>query len=81
MGFGDIKMMLMIGAFLGLRDSLLTLIIGSVVGSVVGSLYIRITHKEVSTYELPFGTFLSMGAIVVTLIGPTVFEWYGGINK
>jgi leader peptidase (prepilin peptidase)/N-methyltransferase len=81
MGFGDIKMMLMIGAFLGMRGSLLTLIIGSVVGSVVGYLYIRITHKEVSTYELPFGTFLSMGAIVVTLIGPTVFEWYGAIGR
>jgi leader peptidase (prepilin peptidase) / N-methyltransferase len=81
MGFGDIKMMLMIGAFLGMRDALLTLIIGSVVGSVVGYLYIRITHKEVSTYELPFGTFLSLGAIVVTLIGPTVFEWYGAIGR
>jgi leader peptidase (prepilin peptidase)/N-methyltransferase len=81
MGFGDIKMMLMIGAFLGMRDALLTLIIGSVVGSVVGYLYIRMTHKEVSTYELPFGTFLSMGAIVVTLMGPTVFEWYGSIGR
>jgi len=81
MGFGDIKMMLMIGAFLGMRDSLLTLIIGSVVGSVVGYLYIRITHKEVSTYELPFGTFLAMGAVVVTLIGPTVFEWYGAVGR
>jgi leader peptidase (prepilin peptidase)/N-methyltransferase len=50
MGFGDIKMMLTIGAFLGMKGALLTLIIGSVVGSVVGYLYIRITHKEVSTY-------------------------------
>ena len=81
MGFGDIKMMLMIGAFLGMRDALLTLIIGSVVGSVVGYLYIRVTHKEISTYELPFGTFLAMGAVVVTLIGPTVFEWYGAIDR
>jgi len=81
MGFGDIKMMLMIGAFLGMKDALLTLIIGSVVGSIVGYLYIRITHKEVSTYELPFGTFLAMGAVVVTLIGPTVFEWYGGLSR
>jgi leader peptidase (prepilin peptidase)/N-methyltransferase len=81
MGFGDIKMMLMVGAFLGMKDALLTLIIGSVVGSVVGYLYIRITHKEVSTYELPFGTFLAMGAVVVTLIGPTVFEWYSSVGQ
>jgi leader peptidase (prepilin peptidase) / N-methyltransferase len=59
----------------------LTLIIGSVVGSVVGYLYIRITHKEASTYELPFGTFLALGALVVTLIGPTVFEWYGTMGR
>src|SRR5262249_49632583 len=81
MGFGDIKMMLMIGAFLGMKGSLLTLIIGSGVGSIVGYLYIRLTHKEVSTYELPFGTFLAFGAVVVTLIGPTVFEWYGGLGS
>jgi leader peptidase (prepilin peptidase)/N-methyltransferase len=81
MGFGDIKMMLMVGAFLGMKDALLTLIIGSVVGSVVGYLYIRITHKEASTYELPFGTFLAMGAVVVTLIGPTVFEWYSSVGR
>jgi leader peptidase (prepilin peptidase)/N-methyltransferase len=80
MGFGDIKMMLMVGAFLGMKGALLTLIIGSVVGSVVGYLYIRATHKEVSTYELPFGTFLAMGAVLVTLIGPTVFEWYRGLG-
>ena len=81
MGLGDVKMMLMIGAFLGLRDSLLTLIIGSVLGSVVGYLYIRVTHKEASTYELPFGTFLAFGALVVTLIGPTVLEWYGTMGR
>jgi leader peptidase (prepilin peptidase)/N-methyltransferase len=81
MGFGDVKMMLTIGAFLGMKGALLTLILGSVVGSVVGYLYIRITHKEVSTYELPFGTFLAMGAVVVTLIGPTVFEWYGELGR
>jgi leader peptidase (prepilin peptidase)/N-methyltransferase len=81
MGFGDVKMMLMVGAFLGLKDSLLTLILGSVLGSIIGYLYIRITRKDSSTYGLPFGTFLAMGAIAVTLIGPTVFEWYEGIGR
>lgn len=79
MGLGDVKMMLMIGAFLGLRGSLLTLIFGSVVGSLIGLAYIKITRKEMSTYELPFGTFLGFGAIAVTLVGPKVFEWYGGL--
>jgi leader peptidase (prepilin peptidase) / N-methyltransferase len=80
MGFGDVKMMLMIGAFLGLRDALLTMIVGSVAGSIVGYLYIRITRKEVSTYELPFGTFLALGAIVVTVFGPAMTAWYGSIG-
>jgi leader peptidase (prepilin peptidase)/N-methyltransferase len=79
MGFGDVKMLLMVGAFLGFRDTILTMVIGSVLGSVVGFLYIRITRKELSTYELPFGTFLSIGGIAVTLLGPTVFQWYGKV--
>jgi leader peptidase (prepilin peptidase)/N-methyltransferase len=79
MGLGDIKMMMLIGSFLGLRDSLLTLIVGSVAGSIVGFLYVRITHKDISTYELPFGTFLSLGAIAVTLMGPPVLAWYGSV--
>jgi len=81
MGFGDVKMMLMIGTFLGMRDTILTMVIASVVGSVAGFIYIRVTHKEVSTYELPFGSFLALGALVVTLIEPAVFEWYGAIGR
>ena len=81
MGFGDVKMLLMIGAFLGTRDTILTMVIASVMGSVVGFLYIRMTRKEVSTYELPFGTFLALGAIMVTLIEPAFFDWYGAIGR
>ena len=76
LGFGDVKMMAMIGAFLGLRASLLTLIAGSVVGSVIGLLYILITRKDASSYELPFGTFLGAAAIVVALTGQRVIGWY-----
>ena len=81
MGFGDVKMMMMIGAFLGTRGTILTMVIASVLGSVVGFVYIRITHKEVSTYELPFGSFLAFGALLVTLIEPAVFDWYGAIGR
>lgn len=76
LGLGDVKMMAMIGAFLGLRASLLTLIAGSVLGSVVGLLYILITRKDASSYELPFGTFLGAAAIVVALTGQRVIGWY-----
>jgi leader peptidase (prepilin peptidase)/N-methyltransferase len=70
LGLGDVKLMAMVGAFLGLHGALLTLIVGSVLGSVIGYAYIRITHKDPSSYELPFGTFLGAAGIAVTLAGP-----------
>ena len=65
LGFGDVKMLAMIGAFLGLRESLWTLIVGSLAGSILGLLYILITRRDPSTYELPFGTFLGAAALGV----------------
>jgi leader peptidase (prepilin peptidase)/N-methyltransferase len=65
LGFGDVKMVAMIGAFLGLQGALLTMIVGSVLGSVVGLAYIWITGKDMSSYELPFGSFLGLAALLV----------------
>jgi leader peptidase (prepilin peptidase)/N-methyltransferase len=67
LGLGDVKLIAMTGAFLGLDGALLTLIAGSLAGSVIGYAYIRITHKDPATYELPFGTFLALAAIAVSL--------------
>jgi leader peptidase (prepilin peptidase) / N-methyltransferase len=67
LGFGDVKMIAMIGAFMGLRLSLLTLILSSIAGSVVGLAYIKVTKKDASTYELPFGSFLGAAALGVAL--------------
>lgn len=77
LGFGDVKMVAMIGAFLGLQGALLTMIIGSVLGSVVGLGYILIARKEMSTYELPFGSFLGGSALVVASFGEVLLKWYG----
>ncbi len=65
LGLGDVKMVAMIGAFVGLQSALLTLIVGSLLGAIVGLLYIWITGKDASTYELPFGTFLGAAALAV----------------
>ena len=67
LGFGDVKFMAMVGAFLGLNGALLTLLLGSLAGSILGYAYIWIAHKDSKTYELPFGTFLSGAALVVGL--------------
>jgi leader peptidase (prepilin peptidase)/N-methyltransferase len=79
LGLGDVKMIAMVGAFLGLSAALLTLIIGSIAGSVIGLIYIYATKKDASTYELPFGSFLGFAGIVVALTGAPVIHWYLGL--
>jgi leader peptidase (prepilin peptidase)/N-methyltransferase len=65
MGFGDIKMMALIGAFLGLRPALLIFFLASVLGSVLGIVFIWLAKKHAGSYELPFGSFLGATALVV----------------
>jgi leader peptidase (prepilin peptidase)/N-methyltransferase len=76
LGFGDVKMVAMIGAFLGLQGALLTLIVGSLLGAAVGLCYIWFTGKDASTYELPFGTFLGTAALGVAFFGEVFLSWY-----
>lgn len=76
LGFGDVKMVAMIGAFLGLQGALLTLMFGSLLGAVAGLIFILLTGKNASTYELPFGSFLGMAAMVVAVFGEIVVAWY-----
>jgi leader peptidase (prepilin peptidase) / N-methyltransferase len=64
LGFGDVKMIAMIGSFYGLQGALLTLILGSLAGSVFGVLFIFLTSKDAKTYELPFGSFLGVAALL-----------------
>jgi leader peptidase (prepilin peptidase)/N-methyltransferase len=71
LGFGDVKMISMVGAFLGLRAALLTLILGSVLGSIIGLTYIFLAKKDASTYELPFGSFLGLAALAVGYLEAT----------
>jgi leader peptidase (prepilin peptidase) / N-methyltransferase len=66
MGLGDVKMMLTIGAFLGLRPALLIFFIASLVGSVSGLLFIWLAGKD-RNYELPLGSYLGAVAIAVAL--------------
>jgi leader peptidase (prepilin peptidase)/N-methyltransferase len=67
LGLGDVKMIAMIAAFLGLGGALITLAIGSVLGTVSGLAYIYIAGKDPKTYELPFGTFLGLAALIVSI--------------
>ena len=75
MGLGDVKMMAMAGAFLGLKRTLLTILAGSLLGSVLGLLFMALWSKG-RDYELPFGTFLGAGALLVVFFGTPALAWY-----
>ncbi len=81
LGFGDVKMLAMIGAFLGLYGTLLTIIVGSLVGSIVGLVYITAAGKDSATYQLPFGSFLGAAALFTAITGQGVIEWYTRLSR
>jgi leader peptidase (prepilin peptidase) / N-methyltransferase len=77
LGVGDIHMMAMIGAFLGLSGALLTILLGSVLGLLIGVplAWLRGDLEALGTY-LPLGTFLAMGAAVSYLWGDALISAY-----
>ena len=68
LGQGDIKLLVMVGAFLGPAGGLAALLIGALGGSIIGAGYILLAGKT-SSYQLPFGTFLCAGAALIPLLG------------
>ena len=70
MGLGDIKMIAMMGAFLGLMPTLFSLMAGSLLGSLSGIAFIHIAKKDADSYELPFGSFLGLASLGIVFFGP-----------
>jgi leader peptidase (prepilin peptidase)/N-methyltransferase len=68
LGFGDVKMVAMIAAFLGLGPTLATLLMASLVGSIGGVIWIYVLKKGTATYEIPFASFLGGAALVAGFI-------------
>ncbi len=64
LGLGDVKMTAFLGAFLGLETGLLALMAGSLLGTVLGLIWIKARGADAGSYELPFGSFLGVGAIL-----------------
>ncbi len=76
MGLGDVKMMFMVGAYLGWRLTVLTIFLSVVAGSLTG-LAIMLKRRERNLQMLlPFGIFLGIGAIFALLLGQRIVEWY-----
>jgi len=76
MGFGDVKMMLMVGAFLGWRLTILTIMIGALSGSIAGIAVMYRRGGRNLQMMLPFGIFLGIGSIVSLLFGSRIIVWY-----
>ena len=77
MGGGDIKMMAMVGAFLGWQGVLLTIFLGALLGTLVYVPLQFIRGAKEDGNELPFGIYLSLGAAATFLFGPAILDWYG----
>jgi len=73
MGGGDIKMMAMVGTFVGWKGVLLAVFLGALLGSLIFVPLTLVGSKRL----VPFGVFLALGAAAAYLVGPEILEWYG----
>ena len=78
MGGGDIKLLAMIGAFLGWKPALLTIMIGSLSGSIIGISLIGLHLIKRDEY-IPFGPFLVLGAVLSMFFAQPILSWYQGL--
>lgn len=77
LGMGDVKMLAMIGAFLGWQAVLVTLVLSSFSGAAIGMALIAAQRGGLKL-ALPFGTFLAVGALAAMLVGEPLVAWYAG---
>ena len=75
MGFGDVKFIACIGAFLGWQAVLFTVVAASVLGSIIGVALLLLGKREASG-RIPFGPYLALGAMLWMLAGPALIAWY-----
>ena len=76
LGFGDVKMVAMMGAFLGWQLTLVALFLASMLGSLIGIAIVVFTRDR--DYQIPLGSFLAIGAIAASAIGDWLAAWYVG---
>ncbi len=79
MGMGDVKMLAMVGGFLGWKLVLLTLLLGSVLGSLWGLAGVSLSRHGMK-HALPFGTFLAVAAFASLTAGPFLLDWYAHLS-
>jgi leader peptidase (prepilin peptidase) / N-methyltransferase len=75
MGFGDVKMLAMVGAWLGIKMVVLTFVLSSMMGGLVGVVLIASRRADMAT-KVPFGTMLAVAALIASLYGGPLLAWY-----
>lgn len=75
MGGGDIKLLAMMGAFLGWKSILFIIFASSLVGSVIG-ITMMLVQKKDSKLAIPFGPYLAFGAVLYIFYGRQIIHWY-----
>jgi len=80
MGGGDVKLLAMIGAFLGWKAVILTILLSSLIGSITGIIIMVLKGKDFK-YAIPFGPFLSLGAVMSLFYGEEIIRWYLFVNR
>ena len=74
MGMGDVKMLAMMGTFLGTR-TFLALLMASLLGTIVG-LFLIYGLKKGKNYEIPFGCFLAIASVITYIYGADILVYY-----
>jgi leader peptidase (prepilin peptidase)/N-methyltransferase len=75
MGFGDVKMLAMVGAWLGVKMVVMTFVLSSMMGGLVGVVLIASRRADMAT-RVPFGTMLAVAALIASLYGGPLLAWY-----
>ncbi|HZS03856.1 MAG TPA: prepilin peptidase [Blastocatellia bacterium] len=75
MGLGDVKLMAVIGAFLGWQSAILVILVGSLLGSIIGVVLARKSDEGMKT-ALPYGVFLGPAAVFALFFGNSLVQWY-----
>lgn len=78
MGGGDVKLMAAAGLLIGLKNSILALILGCIVGSIIHIARMKIQKKD---HVLAFGPYLSVGIFIAMLFGNSFISWYFSLFK
>jgi leader peptidase (prepilin peptidase)/N-methyltransferase len=78
MGGGDIKLFATVGMFLGLRLTILAMLLSFIFGSIAGLILLILKLKKMKD-AIPFGPFIALGSVISLFMGDRMISWYWGL--